>query len=310
MNIIIVGRRHGQSRTVSLGFFSRVILLLFFFVFPAAVGFGTYYFAQKDAIDPVFNHQAVHAWVNELQSQKQQVKELKSLSQEEVNALTVRMAELQSRLTRLDAVGEHLTAAANLDQGEFDFSVVPAVGGPGSKDLGDSYRVPTFDDAINELAAKIEDREQQLEVLESLLGNRQIEKDVFIAGRPILKGWMSSRYGRRTDPFTGRLAWHAGVDFAGKEGSNIIAVAAGVVTAASNRSGYGLMVEVNHGNGFATRYAHCKTTEVKVGEIVRKGEVIAKMGSSGRSTGPHVHFEVWKNNRAVNPSTYIHRAGL
>ena len=310
MNIIIVGRGHGQSKTIRLGFISRIFLLLFFFVVPVSIGYGAYYFSQEERVDPVFDHQSVKAWVKELQNQKQSLDELRDLSKEEVNALTVRMAELQSRLTRLDAVGERLTDVANLDHGEFDFSVAPAVGGPGTSDLGESYRVPSFNEAMEELSDRIEDREQQLEVLETLLDNRQIEKDVFVAGRPIKRGWMSSRYGRRNDPFTGRLSWHAGVDFAGKTGSDIIAVAAGVVVWSGNRGGYGIMVEVNHGNGFTTRYAHCKTSEVKMGDIVRKGQVIAKMGSSGRSTGPHVHFEVWKDNRAVDPAAYIHRAGL
>ncbi len=157
------------------------------------------------------------------------------------------------------------------------------------------------------LANQIEDREQQLATLDALMAKRKIQREIFIAGRPIKKGWMSSRYGRRTDPFNGRIAWHAGVDFAGKMGSDIVSVAAGVVTWSSKRSGYGQMVEVNHGGGFSTRYAHNSENLVKVGDIVQKGQVIALMGSSGRSTGPHVHFEVYKHGRAVDPASYIHR---
>ncbi len=119
---------------------------------------------------------------------------------------------------------------------------------------------------------------------------------------------MSSRFGRRTDPFNGRVAWHEGVDFAGKLNSDIVSVAAGVVTWSEERSGYGIMVEINHGGGFSTRYAHCSENLVQVGDVVKKGQVIAKMGSSGRSTGPHVHFEVYKHGRAVDPASYIHRA--
>jgi len=139
-----------------------------------------------------------------------------------------------------------------------------------------------------------------------MLANK-LNADTFVAGRPIKKGWMSSRYGKRTDPFTGRLAWHAGVDFAGKMGADIVAVASGVVTWAGPRYGYGRLVEINHGNGYKTRYAHCKELNVAVGDVVRKGDVVALMGSSGRSTGPHVHFEVYKNGRTVDPAAYIHR---
>lgn len=143
--------------------------------------------------------------------------------------------------------------------------------------------------------------------MEALLAQRKIQRDVFIAGRPVKKGWMSSRFGRRTDPFNGQVAWHNGVDFAGKLKSDIVSVAAGVVTWSGPRYGYGEMVEINHGNGFTTRYAHNSENKVAIGEVVKKGQVIALMGTSGRSTGPHVHFEVYKHGRAVDPSSYIHR---
>jgi murein DD-endopeptidase MepM/ murein hydrolase activator NlpD len=161
---------------------------------------------------------------------------------------------------------------------------------------------------VDDLSQQIGDRKQQLETLEALLANRKLQNDVFLAGRPIKKGWMSSRYGRRTDPFTGGADWHSGVDFAAKENSDVIAVAAGVVTWADDRYQYGMMVEINHGNGFTTRYGHCKALSVKPGDIIKKGQVIGTVGSTGRSTGPHVHFEVHKNGRVVDPAAYIHRA--
>ncbi|SVC04357.1 uncharacterized protein METZ01_LOCUS257211, partial [marine metagenome] len=145
-------------------------------------------------------------------------------------------------------------------------------------------------------------------VLEILLVDRKMQRDIFLAGRPVRKGWMSSRYGHRVDPITGRRAMHYGVDFAGKYSADVIAVAAGVVVYAEEKSGYGKMVEINHGGGYSTRYGHHKELVVKVGDIVRKGEVVGLMGSSGRSTGPHVHYEVFKNGRIVDPATYIQRA--
>ncbi len=252
---------------------------------------------------------ATEAWVKALDQQEQQVQAASQEAERKLAALTLRVAELQARLVRLDALGERLTTMAKLDNGEFDFSRAPALGGPEhSIDDEESVGVSDFQSMLEQLGSKIEDRQQQLDTLEALLANRKLQNDVFLAGRPITSGWMSSKFGRRSDPFTGRVAWHEGVDFAGKEGSNIISVAAGVVTWSGERYGYGQMVEINHGNGFSTRYAHCKENLVKVGDVVKKGQIIALMGSSGRSTGPHVHFEVYKHGRAVDPSTYIHRA--
>ena len=170
-----------------------------------------------------------------------------------------------------------------------------------------AYQKPDYLVALEQLSYDVDYRAEQLDVMESLLANRQLQNDVYLAGRPIKWGWMSSRFGRRNDPFTGRLAWHKGVDFAGKEGSDIVSVGSGVVTWSGDRYGYGLMVEISHGGGVVTRYAHAKEVLVKLGDIVKKGHTVALMGSTGRSTGPHVHFEVRKNGKALDPVRYVNR---
>jgi murein DD-endopeptidase MepM/ murein hydrolase activator NlpD len=182
------------------------------------------------------------------------------------------------------------------------------MGGPESSETSSPYSPNDFMHALDQLTSEIEDRDYQLGVLETLLVDRRISKDQFLAGRPVEQGWISSRFGKRSDPINGRLAWHNGVDFAGREGSDVATVASGVVVFAGPRAGYGQMVEINHGGGFSSRYGHHQKLFVKVGDVVKKGEVIGLMGSSGRSTGPHVHFEVYKNGRVVDPSSYIHRA--
>ncbi len=310
MKIIIVSKKHGQARSFTLGGWTRALLSVCLLGIPVtAAGFlGYSWLVEQGERSDVFTAETRQAWEAALAEQKAQVEETRTQAQTQVAALTLRMAELQARLMRLDALGEHLTTIANLDQGEFDFSQPPALGGPEIGTMGDPYSPPDFINIIDQLSSQIENREQQLATLDALLAKRKLQEDIFLAGRPIKKGWMSSRFGRRTDPFSGQVAWHGGVDFAGKEGSEIIAVAAGVVTWAEERHGYGQMVEINHGGGFTTRYAHNKENLVKVGDVVKKGQIIALMGSSGRSTGPHVHFEVYKNGRAVDPATYIHRA--
>lgn len=305
MNIIIVGRRHGESRTYTLSASARTVMVGLLFALPFAMGAAGYWLAERLADEGILDLNAAKAWERDLSMQKQELQQIRKQTDQELEALTLRLAELQAKLLRLDALGERLVDVSALNTEEFDFSVEPAVGGPGT--LGEAYQVPEINEVLDELAERIDSREQQLEVLDDLMSANKLSSDTFVAGRPITKGWMSSRYGKRTDPFTGRLAWHAGVDFAGKLGADIVAVASGVVTWAGPRYGYGRMVEINHGNGYKTRYAHCQELNVALGDIVRKGDIIAQMGSTGRSTGPHVHFEVYKNGRTVDPAAYIHR---
>ena len=305
MNIIIVGRRHGESRTYTLSASARTVMFGFLFALPFAMGVAGYWLAERLADEGILDLNAAKAWERDLNMQRQELQQIRKQTDQELEALTLRLAELQAKLLRLDALGERLVDVSDLNSEEFDFSMQPAVGGPGT--LGEAYQVPEINEVLNELAERIDSREQQLEVLDDLMSANKLSADTFVAGRPITKGWMSSRYGKRTDPFTGRLAWHGGVDFAGKMGADIVAVASGVVTWSGPRYGYGNLIEVNHGNGYKTRYAHCKELKVALGDIVRKGDVVALMGSTGRSTGPHVHFEVYKNGRTVDPAAYIHR---
>lgn len=225
-----------------------------------------------------------------------------------LEAMTLRLAELQSRITRLDALGSHLTSLVGLDEGEFDFSQLPAVGGPlAAPQPLEANAAPSLLAELDTFSATLNDRETQLDILAGLLFDAETQAEAVPSGRPVTSGWLSSYYGYRKDPFTGRKAWHQGIDFAGKAGDEVIAVATGVVSWSGERSGYGTMVEVAHGDGLVTRYAHNDENLVKVGDLVRRGDAIALMGNSGRSTGPHVHFEVFKHGRAVDPSSYIRR---
>ena len=308
MKVIIVSKRHGRTRSFNLGGWTRALLSVCALMVPVGIGgvAGVHY-AERDSSD-LLSGDTQQAWSDAIDDQQAELDEAKRNAEAQLAALTLRVAELQARLLRLDALGERLTHVAKLDKGEFDFSEGPALGGPDSDIAGEAYGSPDFLSVIDQLTDNIDNRERQLETLEALLSERQIQRDIFIAGRPVKKGWMSSRFGRRTDPFHGRIAWHSGVDFAGKMGADVISVAAGVVTWSGKRSGYGDMVEINHGNGFSTRYAHNQKNLVKVGDVVKRGQVVALMGSSGRSTGPHVHFEVYKHGRAVDPASYIRRA--
>lgn len=306
MKLILVDQRHGHTRTIVLKGWLKGLLSLCLLGAPVALGYFGYQFAVSQNTR-IFTEASAENWERQIRLQADQLAEIKQDSQQQLEALTLRLAMLQARLVRLDAVGERITSIANLDNGEFDFSQPVPVGGPETANSR-TYTSSGFTRALEQLEQQLEDRQQQLEILEGLMSDRKIQSDVFIAGRPLDRGWIASRFGQRIDPFSGGLSFHGGIDFTtGKAGSEINTVAAGVVTWSGPRSGYGLMVEVNHGNGFTTRYAHAEKLLVEVGDVVKKGQDIALVGSTGRSTGPHVHFEVYKNGRVVDPAAYIHR---
>ena len=242
----------------------------------------------------------------DLVAQKIELTDLKSRAQEQLDALAVRIGSLNASTIRLNALGQRLTDMADLDDGEFDFVSEAALGGPLEPDAGPTTgQISNVFDAIGSMDRSLYDQEQQLLVLERLMLNRKLHERVYPQGRPVKSGYISSYFGSRTDPFNGKTSSHRGIDFAGKRGSDVVAVAGGVVTYAGPRSGYGNMVEINHGNGYVTRYAHNEQNLVAPGDPIQPGQKIALMGSSGRATGPHLHFEVWHRGRPVNPVKYI-----
>ena len=248
----------------------------------------------------------VAEWESELASQQDMLAATRGALQQHVDALALRLGQMNAHVVRLDALGTRLTQMAGLNDGEFDFSAAPPLGGPEELVLGSGgSQLTSFVEALDQLDLQLTDRGRQLGVLEDLLLNRKLADEVHPEGRPVNSGYISSSFGERADPFTGRLAFHKGIDFAGREGNDVVAVASGVVTWAGDRYGYGQMVEVNHGNGYVTRYAHNAENLVVVGDTVKRGDVIARMGDTGRATGPNLHFEVLQDGRAVNPLTFV-----
>lgn len=303
MNIIILGKK-GQTKRIDLASLQGLIaaVAVVAIVIGGSAWSGYQIAEQRLARQPL---KEIQAFRGEIATQRTEVEKLREEARENLNAFSVRLGQLNAHVIRLDALGDRLTRMARLDEGEFNFDNSPAQGGPEMLDDVEADSLPNLVSSLESLALQIEDREQQLTVLENLLMNRNLQDQVVPAGRPITKGWLSSYFGVRTDPFTGKRARHYGLDFAGTAGGEVVAVGAGVVTYSGPRYGYGNMVEINHGNGFVTRYAHNKENLVAVGDVIKKGQQIALMGSSGRSTGPHVHFEVLQNGKVVNPLQYI-----
>lgn len=304
MNIILFTNVHGRPGSLNLSL-PRIYIPLTLFgisVFAALVYLGYSWGHTASRVEP---SSMVAEWKADVDEQRREISQAKRETQAHLDALAMRLGQLQAQVMRLEGVGERLVDMARLDKDEFDFSEVPAQGGPESALAQGGYEVQDMMADLDKMTALLEKREQQLVAMESVLFNKELSRQGVPAGRPTKGGWMSSSFGKRTDPFTGKQAWHEGVDFAGKKGSEIVAVAGGVVTWSGKRYGYGNLVEINHGNGYVTRYGHCQALLASVGDTVKQGQSIALMGSTGRSTGPHVHFEVLKHGKPVNPEKYV-----
>jgi len=249
--------------------------------------------------------QTAATWQEDLDSQRREVDEIKVRAQSSLDALAGKLSLLQGRVMRLDALGSRLAEMARIEDMDFTDSGQPGMGGSTQPGELESIAVEDVIAALGQLEYKLQDRDEKLTAMESLLINRSLQEMTHPDGGPTVRGWLSSAFGYRTDPITGKKEFHEGLDFSGKPGTPITAAAAGIVTWSGPSQGYGNMVEISHMGGYVTRYAHNHTNLVTVGDKIEKGEVVAVMGNSGRSTGTHVHFEVLKNGKQVNPKGYI-----
>ncbi len=244
--------------------------------------------------------------LTELSFQRNLLARIQEKNQNTLDSVAIRVGQMQAQLTRLNALGEHLTKKAKLSQTEFNFNQPVALGGIALSNHAESFSSAQLLQDIDALDRELAFRETQLSLLEGFLSSNELAKQIRPAGLPVQKGWLSSYFGYRADPFTGKRAFHHGVDIAGKEGTNVLATASGLVVWSGKRNGYGQLVEIDHGDGYVTRYGHNKEILVSKGDTVKQNAVIAKMGSTGRSTGPHVHFEVLRYGKKVNPRKYLY----
>ena len=306
MNVILLSKRDGRARQLDLArplTLTALSALVFAFLgsaFALGVQLGRGNHARVVVADTT-------RFGTLLAEQKKQIADLKQQVQLRVDAMAMRLGEVNAHVIRLDALGKRLTEMADIDSREFNFDRDPPRGGPEGDGEGMSAQIPDLSAQLRQLEQRVDLRESQLSALENVILARELHQEIHPEGRPVASGFISSYFGERADPFDGLEAFHKGVDFAGAPGSPVTAVAAGVVTWAGERTGYGKLIEINHGDGFTTRYGHNERTLVTVGQTVKRGERIALMGSTGRSTGPHVHFEVLRNGRQVNPLSYIGR---
>lgn len=305
MNIIILGKAGATSRNIDLSTRRGRSVCVALAVAGVALVLGCGFALGRVSVDA--GGQAlgeVRQMRQIIASQREALEDVARDSGRDLDALALQIGQLQAQATRLNALGERLTQVGKLDDGEFDFAAAPALGGPEEAPLLATAASP-INTGIESLKAEFERQEAQLGMIENMLLDRKIDNALLPTGWPVNSGYIVSGFGTRADPITGHRSSHLGIDFDVPYGSDIMAVAEGVVTYSGQRSGYGNVVEIDHGNGYMTRYAHNSRNLVEAGTRVHIGDVVAKVGSTGRSTGPHCHFEVWLNGRPVNPSVYV-----
>ncbi len=231
--------------------------------------------------------------------------EYKSMVQNDLDAMSLQVGRLMAQSTRLNALGNRLTEVNNINPEEFNLDSEPGVGGAEVALTGEHNTPQDLYQNLFSLENSFFKQQEQLNILTQMLNNETANNQAMPHNKPLQGGWISSRYGKRIDPFTGKKASHHGMDFSGKYDAEITAAAEGIVVWAGKRGNYGNMVEIDHGNGYTTRYAHAKSLNVNLGQRVEAGELIAIMGKSGRATSEHLHFEVLKNGHKVNPLPFI-----
>jgi murein DD-endopeptidase MepM/ murein hydrolase activator NlpD len=300
VQIILISDRLAKARSVSLSLghllASAFMMCLVVVVATAAVYWLTLRYAANVPLP------ALHRLV--LAAQETEAERSRAFVQQNLNAMAIKMGEMQAQLTRLDALGERVASTAGMR--DIKFTESPGIGGaaptllpPQNLSLGD------FSAKLLELSRQLENKSDMLGVLESQLFEQAVKKKLMPTMLPVAAPFNSSSFGRRIDPFTGQMAMHEGIDFLADPGSPVVAAAGGVVVFAGFHPQYGYVIDLDHGNDLVTRYAHCSKLLVKEGDVVTRGRKIAESGSTGRSTGPHLHFEVRFRGAAQNPAKFL-----
>ena len=300
MNIILVSDSLAKSRSVTLSQSQVILIAVGILLAGFVLAMATYVVTMKFAVDlrnPYLRSLLAALHQDELKRNEAEMKE-------NLSSLAVKVGELQARILRLDAFGERLAKAAGVKPTEFRFDEKPGQGGPAPMG-GRELTMQEFQQMLGEISRTLDDRADKLGVLDSLLMDDRLARKTVPTTMPIAAGYYSSNYGYRVDPISGRSSFHTGVDLIAPPGTPVLAAAGGVVSAAGFIPEYGLIVDIDHDNGLTTRYAHLSKSLVKVGDVVLKGQPVAQVGSTGRSTGPHLHFEVREKGIPLNPNKFL-----
>jgi murein DD-endopeptidase MepM/ murein hydrolase activator NlpD len=301
MNIILVSDSLAKSRSMTLS--QAQVALVAFGILLAGffLAMATYVVTMKFAVD--LRNPYLRALVTALH--EEEIKRSEAEMRDNLNSLAVKVGELQARIMRLDAFGERLAKAAGVKSTDFRFDEKPGQGGPAPSSFTRDLSLPEFRQKLDEISRILDDRSDKMGVLDSVFMDDRLARKTIPTTMPVALGYYSSNFGYRIDPITGRSTFHTGVDIIAPPGTAVMAAAGGVVSAAELHPEYGNIVDIDHDNGLTSRYAHLLKSSVKVGDVVMKGQVIAMVGSTGRTTGPHLHFEVREKGIPLNPNKFL-----
>lgn len=302
MNIILISGQLAKGKTMALGHGQVMTLVAALLIFPLLLAVFFTYLLLFHAVD--IPHPYLQSLV--LSAQSSEAARSHAYTRENLNAMAVKLGQMQAQMLRLDSLGERLAKLNGIGKQEYNFGKTPGQGGAVTGTPQRDLSMGEFNQQLDVLMRKLEDRSDQLGLLDSMLVQQEAKKVALPSMRPVAAGWYSSNFGWRIDPFSGQRAFHEGVDFMAESGTPIYAAGGGIVVFSDTYAGYGNMIEVDHGNGLISRYAHASKRQVKVGDVVMKGQKIGEVGSTGRSTGPHLHFEVRHRGAAQNPEHYLH----
>lgn len=306
MNIILLSGNLGKSRIVTLSQSQIVVMAIGLMAAMLLIGGILYSITMRYAVD------VQNPYLQSLMSTLHQREAVKNQAhmRESLNALATKLGEMQARLMRLDAVGERLAKVAGIKVADFNFAQIPGRGGAvATASQPRDLSIDEFNRDLNHTFKWLDDRTDKLTLIDAALLEERLRKKALPTVLPVIKGFFSSNFGQRIDPFNGRSSMHEGMDFVAPLGTAVRAAAGGAVIESSAHSEYGNMVDIDHGNGLTTRYAHLSKRLVGIGEVVLKGQTIGELGSTGRSTGPHLHFEVRQHGAALNPKRFLELEG-
>lgn len=302
MHIILVSERSAKPRTITIRRAQAVLFGVFVMVAALAVGGALYRAASSRAPAWTSSDQVASSADQDPQAESSRLRET-------LSAMAVKVGQMQAKLMRLDSLGERLAKAAGVKPHEIQFDQTPGRGGAVSSNPLHDFSLDELNAQLDVLARQVDQRDETLGMLESLVAMEQVKKKLVPSFKPVASGWHSSRFGWRIDPFTGDKAMHEGIDFVAEAGTPIFAAAGGVVIHAARHPQYGNMIDIDHGNDLVSRYAHASRLLVKAGDFVQSGGKIAEVGSSGRSTGAHLHFEVHHKGVPQNPARFLNIPG-